>query len=450
MAMSETKEFAARVVDLCMRRGASAAEVIVRDETEFSVSVRLGEVETLTEADSRALGVRVLLDGRQSSVSTSDFSEDAIASLVDEALTLARASSVDDSSDLPDAADLAREIPDLELYDEKIASLSAEEKVDMALRSEQAARDVDERIVNFDRGGLDTAVGTTTLANSLGFAGSYRSTTISLAAVPVAQDNGQMQRDYWYDVRRSLGDFSSPEEIGRIAAERALRKLGAKKVETCEVPVVFDPTVARDLLGLIFQAVSGESVFRKASFLVDRLGEGVATSRLTVVDDGRIPRGLGSRPFDGEGLPTRQTVVVREGQLESYLLNTYTARKLGMQSTGNASRGIVGPASVGSGNLYVQRGEHTPADIVGSVKRGLLVTELIGFGVNIVNGDYSRGAAGMWIEDGKPVYPVEEITIAGNLGEMLRAIEMIGNDLEFRGRMAAPTLLIGNLAVSGR
>lgn len=432
-----------------MRHGASAAEVVVKDETDFSVTVRLGEIETLTEADSRALGLRVLLDGRQASVSTSDFSRAAIDELVDHAIALARATSVDESADLPDASLMATELPDLGLYDEALATMSADAKIEMALRCEQASRDFDPRIVNFDRGGLGTSVGTTVLANSLGFAAEYRSTVISIAAVPVARDGDQMQRDYWYDVRRSLAELEDAESIGRRAAARALRRLGARKIASCEAPVVFEPTISRDLLSTIFQAVSGDSVYRKASFLVDRLGERVAASGFTVVDDGRLDKGLGSRPFDGEGLSTKRTQVVSDGTLDSYLLNTYTGRKLGMTSTGNATRSLVGQPGVGPGNLYIEPGATTPESIVASVERGLLVTELIGFGVNVVNGDFSRGAAGVWIENGELTHPVEEVTIAGNLKEMLRGVEAVGSDLEFRGRMAAPTLLIGRMAISG-
>jgi PmbA protein len=317
------------------------------------------------------------------------------------------------------------------------------------LRCEAAAREADERIVNFDRGGLETIEASVALANSIGFAGSYRATSISLMAVPVAKSGEQMQRDYWYDVRRFLGELESPESIGREAAARALRKLGARKIPTCDVPVVFDPRISRDLLNLVAQAVSGESIFRRASFLGDRLEERVASENVTIVDDGRVPRALGSRPFDGEGLATRRTVVAREGVLDSYLLNTYTGRKLGMASTANAARGLVGPVGVAPGNLFVEPGSATQGEILESVKRGLFVTELMGHGVNIVNGDYSRGAAGLWIENGEPTYPVEEVTIAGNLREMLLGIEAIGSDLDFRGRVAAPTLLIGRMAVSG-
>ena len=420
------------------------------DATEFSVSVRLGEIETLTQSGSKGLGLRVLLDGKQASVSTSDFTDDALASLANEAIALARATSVDDSADLPEPSALATLVPDLEIYDETLEEVPADDKIELALRAERAARDADPRIKNFDRGGVSTVTARVLLANSHGFAGEYRSSSAALVVVPIAEQDGEMQRGIWYDMRRRYEDLDAPETVGSVAAERAVRRLGARKIPSCEVPVVFEPTTARDLVSTIFQAVSGDSIFRKASFLVNRLGEQVASPTLTIIDDGLRPMGLGSRPFDGEGLPTRRTTVVADGRLESYMLNTYTARKLGLQSTGNASRGLVGAASVGPGNLYIEPGAHSAAEIIKSVKQGLLVTELLGFGVNIVNGDYSRGASGLWIENGEVAYPVHEVTIAGNLREVFRRIAMVGDDLEFRGRLASPTFLVDGMVVSGR
>jgi PmbA protein len=447
MKLNLTKDTAAELADEAVRRGASAAEVIIRRRTEFSVGVRLGDVETLKESTDQGLGLRVLIEGRQASVSGSDFSRAAVLSLLEEAIGLARATSPDDNTGLPDPADLATLTPDLDLYDETIERLSTEEKIELALRAERAARDYSELIVNFDGGGLDASMGSVILANSLGFAGEYRVTSMSLAAVPVAADGGKMQRDYWYDARRKLSDLDTPENIGIMAARRTLRKLNGRSVPTQSVPVIFEPNMARDLVGDIFNAVSGESIFRKASFLVGRLGEKVASKCLTVMDDGTMPSGLGSRPFDGEGLPTRETVVIRDGVLESYLLNTYTARKLGMKSTGNAGRGLVGPPSVDAGNLFIRPGPHTPEEIIKSVSKGFYITELIGFGVNIVTGDYSRSASGIWVENGELTFPVQGVTIAGNLKEMLNSVEMVGNDLDFRGSVVSPTLLIGRMTI---
>ena len=448
MIMDLTRELAVEIAGDAKRRGASAAEVIIKRRTEFSVGVRMGEIETLQESTDQGLGLRVLIGGKQASVSGSDFSRKAINTLIEESLSLARATSPDESAGLPDADEFARSVDDLDLYDEEIDRLSPEEKIELALRSERAAKEYSPLIVNFEGGGFDSSSGSLILANTLGFAGEYRGTTCSLVTAPVASEKGKMQRDYWYDVRRKLGELESPEQLGETAARRALRKLGARSVPTQSVPVIFEPNIARDFLSDIFHAVSGESIFRKASFMVGRLGERVASENVTIIDDGAKPGAVGSRPFDGEGLPTRRTVVIRNGVLESYLLNCYTARKLGLKSTGNASRGLVGAPGVDAGNMYIEPGDSSPEEIIGSLSKGFYVTELIGFGVNIVTGDYSRSASGIWIENGEFAFPVQGVTIAGNLKDMLKSIETIGNDLEFRGSVVSPTLMIGRMTVS--
>lgn len=448
MTIELTKEFAAELAQEAVRYGASAAEVVIKQHTNFSVGVRLGEVEKLQESADKGFGLRVLLDGKQASVSGSDFSREAVTSLIREAIELVKATSPDDSAGLPEKDEFATSFEDLDLFDEEIAELTTEDKISLSIKAEEAARAVSPLIVNFEGGGFDASNGSMILANSLGFAGEYRGSSCSLATVPVAADNGRMQRDYWYDVRRKFRDLDSAEEIGRIAAERTLRKLNARPVTTQSIPVVLEPNIAASIVGSIFQAVSGESVFRKSSFLTGQLGETVANQKVTIIDDGRVPKGLGSRPFDAEGLPTRKTVVIREGILENYLLDTYTARKLGMKSTGNASRGLIGSPGVDAHNIYLQPGEHSPDEIIKSVSKGLLVTELLGFGVNIVTGDYSRSASGVWIENGELTFPVQGVTIAGNLKEMLHLIEMIGNDLDFRGSVVSPTILIGQMVVS--
>jgi len=267
--------------------------------------------------------------------------------------------------------------------------------------------------------------------------------------VPVAERDGQMERDYWYTSGRGLSDLLPPDQVGRIAAARTLRRLGARKVPTCEVPVVFDPETAADLLGHVFRALSGYSVFRNATFLKDRVGDAVASPLLTIVDEGRRRRGLGSRPFDGEGLPTRRNVPLESGVLRYYLCDAYSARKIGARPTGNARRGIAGGPGVGAGNLCFAAGTTPPETLIAEVERGLYVTDLIGFGVDLVSGDYSQGAVGHWIENGHLVHPVHEVTIAGNLKDMLRDVDGVGTDLEFRGSVAAPTLRIRRMTVSG-
>jgi len=258
-----------------------------------------------------------------------------------------------------------------------------------------------------------------------------------------------MQRDYWFSVARSLNRLESPEDVGKVAAQRALRRLGARKVKTQQVPIIFDPLVANSILGHIFEGVNGDSVYRGASFLAGKLGEKIAASQVTVIDDGTMVGGFGTSPFDGEGIPTRRTVVIENGVLKSYVLNTYTAKKLGLQTTGNASRGLAGTPGIGPGNYFLQPGAKTPQQLIGDVKEGLYVTEFLGMGVNLVTGDYSRGASGLWISGGELTYPVEEITVAGNLKDMFLNISEIANDLEFRGSVASPTIRIDGLTVGG-
>jgi PmbA protein len=270
-----------------------------------------------------------------------------------------------------------------------------------------------------------------------------------LACVPIAQSKEGMQRDYWMSSARHYRLMESPEAIGTKAAFRALRRLGARKIPTCQVPIVFDPLTARSLLSHILDAVSGSSIYRRSSFLVDQIGQLVAAPGVTVVDDARLPAGLGSCPFDDEGVPTQTTPIIENGVLRNYLHSAYTARKLGSRPTGNGSRAGSGIVSIGPTNFYLRGGPHSPEEIISSVKAGLYVVELIGFGVNTVTGDYSRGAVGIWIEEGKFVHPVQEVTIAGNLRQMLKTIEMIGNDVTFLGSIAAPTLKIGKMVISG-
>jgi PmbA protein len=259
-----------------------------------------------------------------------------------------------------------------------------------------------------------------------------------------------MERDYWYTSARSAAGLESPESVGRIAAERALRRLNARKVATQKVPVIFEPRTARQLLGDIFDAVNGSAIYRQASFLAGKLGEKVASEALTVVDDATIPGLFGTTPFDDEGVASRRTMVIERGVLKSYLLNTYSARKLNLKTTGNASRGVTGNAGIGPGNFFIEAGARSSAEIISSVPNGLYVTELIGGGGNTVTGDYSSGAAGLWIENGKLAYPVSEITIAGNMKQMLQQIDHVGSDLEFRSSLAAPTILVREMTISGQ
>ncbi len=436
------------VLKRATERGATAADAFLVEDRAFSAQVRLGRVDTVKHAREQHLSLRVFAGKSAAAASTSDLSRTSVERLVDEAVSLARITAPDELSGLPDASALAREIPALGLDDPTGHDLSPEDKIELARRCEAAALGADPRITNSEGGDFADRRARYAYASSHGFSGEYATSSFSLSASPVASENGHMQRDGWYHVTRKRANLDTPEEIGTTAAKRALRRLGARQVKTCEVPVIFDPEMAASLVRHVAGAVAGPSLYRGASFLVGRLGRQIAAPGVTIVDDGTIPGGLGSRPFDGEGLPVLRTVIVDKGVLTSYLLDSYSGRKLGMASTHHAARDGSG-VTVGTTNLFLAKGSSDPKALIGSVKQGLYVTELIGFGVNGVTGDYSRGAVGLWIDNGELAYPVEEITIAGNLLEMFQAIEGVGNDLVFRDRTAAPTVLIGRMTVAG-
>ncbi|HZP04020.1 MAG TPA: TldD/PmbA family protein [Terracidiphilus sp.] len=451
----DLESLAADVVAQAMKAGATDAEAVVREGDEFSVNVRMGEVETLKESGSRGLGLRVFLGKRSASASTSDLTADGIRQLVEGAMALAKVTEEDAFNGLPETSEFGSIPDDLHLYYDDVYSLSGSERIEWARRAEAAALAADPRITNSDGGSFDAATGRKVLANSRGFLGSYRTSYAGVSAAPLAMDaDGKMQRDGWWSSARSFAFLESPESVGAEAARRTLRRLGARRMPTQRVPIVFAPEVARTLVGSVFEAASGDSIWRSASFLAGKLGETIATSALTIIDDNTMllptgAGGFGSTPFDGEGLPSRRTIVVENGMLRSYLLNTYAARKLGLKSTHNASRGLAGTPGIGAGNLYIQSGTLTQEQILADVQAGFYVTSLMGFGVNVVTGDYSRGATGLWIENGQLTHAVEEVTIAGNLREMLQNITAIGNDLVFRGSVASPTLRIDGMTVAG-
>ncbi len=451
----DLESLTADVVALATKAGATDAEAVVREGDEFSVSVRMGEVETLKESGSRGLGLRVFDGKRSASASTSDLTSDGIRQLVDGAMALVKVTEEDPFTGLPETVEFGSLTADLHLYYNDVYSLEGPERIEWARRAEAAALAADPHITNSDGGSFDAATGRMVLANSRGFVGGYRTSYAGVSAAPLAKDaNGQMQRDGWWSSARSFAHLESPESVGQEAARRTLRRLGARRVPTQRVPIVFAPEVARSLIGSVFEAASGDSIWRSASFLAGKLGKPIAAGNLTIVDDNAMmlpsgAGGFGTSPFDGEGLPSRRTVVVEEGVLRSYLLNTYTARKLGLKSTHNASRGLAGTPGIGCGNLYLEPGNLTPDEIIRDVEAGLYVTSLMGFGTNIVTGDYSRGAAGLWIENGKLTHAVEQVTIAGNLAQMLMNVTAIGSDLEFRGAVASPTLRIDGMTVAG-
>jgi PmbA protein len=429
-------------------RGATEADGFLIEEQHFSASVRLGEVDTVKHSREQRLSLRVFAGKASAAASTSDLSRASLERVVDEATALARVTAADPHAGLPDPGELIATVPDLDLDDRDGDALTPEAKIELARRAEAAALASDPRITNSEGAEYWDRRARYVYATSHGFARGYATTAFGLAVSPVAAADGEMQRDSWYSATRHRAALEDPESVGRTAARRAVRRLGARKVRTVEVPVIFDPDTAASLVRSVGAAASGPSLYRRASFLLDRLGKRIAAPAVRIVDDGLRPRALGSRPFDGEGLATRATVVVGDGVLESYLLDSYSARKLGLRSTHHASRDGAG-VGVSTTNLMLTAGPTPPEDLIRSVKSGLYVTELIGFGVNGVTGDYSRGAAGLWIEDGELAYPVEEVTVAGNLLDMLAAIEGIGNDLVLRDRTVAPTLLIGRMVVAG-
>jgi PmbA protein len=451
---TDLQSLAADIVSKAITAGASDAEVTIREGDEFSTTVRMGDVETLKESGSRGMGLRVLIatpnGHRVASTSSSDFTPEGVDHLVKGALALARVTSEDPFAGLADPGDFGQLEDDLALYHEDVYSLPTADRIEYARRAEAAALAADTRITNSDGGSFDASTGRKVFANSRGFAGEYRASSCSISAMPIALGkNGEMQRDYWFTYARSLKKLDPPEAIGAEAARRTLRRLDARRVKTRQAAIVFAPEIARSLIGSIFEAASGDAVYRGASFLAGHLGEKIAAASVTVVDDHTIVGGFGTSPFDGEGLPSRRTVVVERGVLTNYLLNTYTGRKLGMKSTGNASRGLAGNPGTGAGNLFLLAGSTTPQEILSGVQSGLYVTELMGPGINLVTGDYSRGASGLWIENGQLAYPVQEITIAGSLQQMFQNITAIGDDLVFRGSVASPTLRIDGMTIAG-
>lgn len=491
---ADLSQLASDVLSRALKAGATDAEAVVYEGDDFAASVRLGHVETLKESGSRAIGLRVFIGQRTASTSSSDFSPDSLDRLVDGAVTLARITSEDPFAGLPEKNEFGQhDAAAQHLYFDDVSLQPPADRIEMARICEAAALAFDPRIQNSGGGDFDAATSHKIMMNSRGFAGEYRRSYCGFSAQPIAHDeNGTMQRNYWYSAARTTRLLEDPINIGEEAARRTLRKLGARRVKTQQAPVVLSPEIARSIIGNIFEAANGDAIYRHATFFAGMLGERVAGSNVTVIDDGTLvfshpidpsdpfdeigstylyeggvrkglgaagisvddhsfiqTGGFGTSPFDSEGLPTRRTILVENGILKNYVMNTYTARKLGMASTGNASRSLASNPGIGAGNFYLSPGAFSPTQIIAGVSNGLYVTETMGFGVNLVTGDYSQGAAGLWIENGELAYPVEEITIAGNLKDMYQNISAIGNDLHFRSASAAPTIRIDGMTIAG-
>ena len=438
-ALPGLREKVERIIEEARRQGASASEVSVSMEQGLSTTVRQGEVETVEFNRDQGFGITLYVGQSKGSASTTGSGDEAIRETVAAALAIARHASEDEFAGLADAALMARELPDLDLYHPW--NITPEQAIEQALSCEGAAFAVDQRIRNADGTSLNTHQGCRAYGNSNGFIGGYCSSRHSLSCVMIAESEGQMQRDYFYDVNRIGEALLDPQTIGSRAAERAVRRLGARPVPTCEVPVLFAPELATGLFGHFIAAISGGNLYRKASYLEDALGQTLFPEWLSLDERPHIPRALGSASYDGDGLATYAKPFVENGRLLSYVLSTYSGRKLGMPSTANAG---------GVHNLFVSHGDEDQAALIRRMGRGLLVTELMGQGLNLVTGDYSRGAGGYWVENGEIQFPVQEVTIAGNLRDMFRQIVAVGCDVETRSNVRTGSVLIERMMVAGK
>ncbi|HEX3481798.1 MAG TPA: TldD/PmbA family protein [Kofleriaceae bacterium] len=452
--VKELCDVAQLAVELARRAGADDAEALVRDGSELTAKVRLGEPELVQEAGSRALGLRVLRGGRRAVTYTSDLRREALEALCAESVTLADLAEVDEYALPPDPAQLARDVPDLDLYDPRIAEVDAAWALGQAIAGESAARNHDPRVTNSEGAIWSRVLGATAFATSGGFVGGYRGSYASLVVEPLADDttdptNPKKRNGYWWTGSRFLGELEPAEAVGLEAARRTVATIGSRKVETQECAVVFDPEMARTIIGMLFSVANGSSFWRKSSYLIGREGEAVASPLVTVVDDPLIPRAPGSRPFDGDGLATRRNVVVERGVLCPVLCDVYSARKLGRQSTGSSGRAIGGNPGPTTSNLIMQAGAMSRQELLRNTQKGLYVTHLMGFGFNAVTGDFSRGAQGFWIENGELTYPVSEVTIAANFDEILKRIDAVADDLQLRSAIAVPTIRVSQMTLAG-
>jgi len=452
MEASEAKELeslAAAVVERARRAGAEVAEVSARRGFDLSVRVRLGKTELVEEAGHRGLSLRVITGQRSALSSTSDLTEAGIARLVADAIELSSLSEPDPFAGPADPSEISRgPFADLDLYDAAVGEIPAEEAIRQAREAEAAALAFDPRITLSEGATFSRSTGVSALVLSSGFSGVTRGSYASLSIAPVTEDEGgKKRRGHYWTASRHRENLESAEFVGQEAARRTLRKLGARKIPTTEAPVVFDPDVSRSLIGSLAGCLVGSAIWRKSSYLLDREGTPVASPLVTIIDDPLLPRAPGSRAFDGEGLASRRNVVVEQGVLRTFLLDSYSARKLSRRSTASAARsGGVGPST---SNFLLQAGDQTPQALLASTPNGLYVTEMMGFGFNAITGDFSRGAGGFWIEDGKLAYPVSEVTISSNLDAMLKGIDAVANDLLLRTSTAAPTVRVNRMTISG-
>jgi PmbA protein len=442
-SLDQLQEMSASALELAKAAGASAAETDISLGIGQNVTVRMGETETIEYNRDKGVSVTVYFGQQRGHASTSDLSAQALADTVAAACNIARYTAQDPYCGLADASLMATEFPDLDLYHPW--PISVEEALDIAKRCEASAREVDPRITNSEGASVSASEGLSVYANSHGFSAGYPTSRHGISASVIAEDGQNMQRDYWYSTARAAADLDSPEQVGRLAGQRSVRRLGCRRVKTAQVPVMFEAPLASGLISSLISAVSGGSLYRKSSFLLDSLGKPVISSIVDIEEQPHLARGLASSAFDGEGVATKARMLVQKGVLQGYVLSSYSARKLGMATTGNAG---------GNHNLLVRHAQGIEQQLsfeqmLKTMGTGLLVTELLGHGLNMVTGDYSRGAAGFWVENGVIAYPVEEITIAGNMKEMLMQIIALGSDVLVQGSKQVGSILIERMTVAG-
>lgn len=449
--VEELTEQAAQVVKRALDRGVDVAEAIARSGSQLSVKVRLGEPELVEEAGHRGIGMRVIKNGRVALTSTSDLSDKGLDLFVRDAIELVEVSQEDPFAGPADPELIAKEVTARDdLYDPAIGGINAAQALDWAKRGEAAAEAADKRIDNSNGSTFARTDGAFAMVLSGGFRGGYATSYASLVVSPVAEDEGsKKRRGFHWTARRYFADMDTPENVGVEAARRTTRKLGARKVASCEAPVIFEPDAARSILGILGSCVMGSSIWRKQSYLAGRENTRVASDLVTIIDDPHLHRGPGTRPFDGEGLLTRPNLVIDKGVLKTYLCDSYSARKLERTPTASAARGGGGGVGAGTSNFILQPSDVDAADIISSTKRGLYVTEMMGFGFNPVTGDFSRGASGFWIENGEFAHPVSEVTISLNVDELFKRIDAVGSDLDTRTATASPTLRVSAMTIAG-
>ena len=448
--MQDYKNLATEIVAELKKQGADACDVYIVTSSQFNTTVRLGQVEKLQQSIGKGLGMRLFKNSATALTYTTDFTDKSVKALVKEALDIVKVSGADKYNGLAPKEFLGIYDGKLALFDDSLAKLAPERKIEMAREAEAAGRAYDKRITNSRGTSWSDSTGQLTLANSDGFVGQYPATSASLSVQLVAEENDVKQTDGWFTFNRYVNKLDSAKAVGEEAARRAISKLGGKKVKSQTAPVVIDRLVASQLVSWVFGGASGRSIYRKSSFLVDQMDKSIASPLVTIVDDATMAEGPSSRPFDAEGVKSSQVTVVENGVLKNYVCDSYSARRLNLKPTGNAARGYQSLPGVGSTNLYIKAGTSDPKEMLKSVKSGLYVTSLFGFGFNGVTGDISQGANGFWIENGELTYPVQEITLAGNILKVLKNITAVGNDLSFKfGGTASPTLLISEATIGG-